>query len=274
MRMDMRKLLPIILIALLGTTMYGCKFIINQLAFYPDRVDLLSKNSLPPGVEERFIDTEDRVRIQLLYLPSTGSGRVLIYFHGNAGNIYHRIPDLLQLQRFGINVMGVSYRGYGKSGGAPSEEGIYQDGEAVFDYATEVLGFPQSEIIIFGRSIGTTVAINSAKNRAIGGLILVTPLTSAKAHAKAVGLGFLSPLAGDAFDNVTRIKEVKVPLLVIHGTDDRVIPFSMGRQLFDSAQTKKQFITIEGAGHNNLQADYGQAYWSAIAGFIRQTANR
>lgn len=266
----MRKVLPIIFIALFATTMYGCKFIINQLAFYPDRVDLLSKNRLPDGVEELFIDTQDRVKIQLLYLPSTDSDRVLIYFHGNAGNIYHRIPDLLQLQQFGINVMGVSYRGYGKSEGAPSEEGIYQDGEAVFKYVTQALGFSQSNIIILGRSIGTTVAINSAKNRAIGGLILVTPLTSGKAHAKAVGLGFLSPLAGNAFDNVSKIKNVKSPLLVIHGTDDRVIPFSMGRQIFDSAQTKKQFIKIEGAGHNNLQANYRQEYWPAISDFIKQ----
>lgn len=269
----MRKILPILLIALFGTTMAGCKFIVNQLAFYPDPVDRLSKPRLPPGIEERFIDTDDGVEIQLLYLPSPDSARVLIYFHGNAGNIYHRAPDLLQLQRFGINVVGVSYRGYGKSEGTPSEEGIYRDGEAVFNYVTDTLGFSKSNIIMLGRSIGTTVAINCAKDRAIGGLILVTPLTSGKAHAKAVGLGLISSLAGDAFDNLSKIKDIKVPLLVIHGTDDRVIPFAMGKQLFDSAQTKKQFIKIAGGGHNNLQANYRQVYWPAISGFIQQLSN-
>ncbi|MCF6354969.1 MAG: alpha/beta hydrolase [Candidatus Polarisedimenticolaceae bacterium] len=269
----MRKILPILLLALLGTTMAGCKFIVNQLAFFPDPVDRLSKPRLPPGVEERFIDTADGVRIQLLYLPTPDSARVLLYFHGNAGNIYHRVSDLLQFQRFGINVVGVSYRGYGKSEGSPSEEGIYQDGEAVFNYVTRELGFAPDNIIMFGRSIGTTVAINSAKNRVIGGLILVTPLTSGKAHAKAVGLGLISSLAGDAFDNLSKIKDIKAPLLVIHGTDDRIIPFAMGRQLFDSAQTQKQFIKIAGGGHNNLQANYRQVYWPAISGFIQQLSN-
>ncbi len=270
----MRKILPILLIALFGTTMAGCKFIVNQLAFFPDPVDQLSKPQLPPGVEERFIETEDQVRIQLLYLPSPDATSVLLYFHGNAGNIYHRVSDLLQLQRSGISVIGVSYRGYGKSEGTPSEEGIYQDGEAAFNYATQELGFSQDNIIILGRSIGSTVAINSAKNRTIGGLILVTPLTSGKAHAKAVGLGLISSLAGDAFDNLSRIKDITAPLLVIHGTDDRVIPFSMGRELFDRAQTKKQFIKIAGGGHNNLQANYRLAYWSAISGFIQQVSNQ
>ncbi len=253
--------------------MYGCKFIVNQLAFYPDSVDVLPKDRLPHGVEELFIDTEDQVRIQALYLPLADSDKVLIYFHGNAGNIYHRIADLVQLRKFGVNVVGVSYRGYGKSEGTPSEEGIYQDGDAVFKYVTEELRFSQSNIIVFGRSIGTAVAINSTKNREIGGLILVTPLTSGKALAKAGGLGIFSSLVGNAFDNLTKIKDVKMPLLVIHGTNDRIIPFSMGKEIFDSAQTKKKFIKIEGAGHNNLQASYRQAYWPAIFDFIKQTLN-
>ncbi len=268
--MGMRKAGLILPIVILGLTMHGCKFIVNQLAFHPVSVSLLSKSSLPHGIEERFIDTEDQVRIQLLYLPSTGSDKIVIYFHGNAGNIYHRIPDLLQLQRAGVNILGVSYRGYGKSEGKPSEEGIYQDGDAVFKYVTNALGFSHNNIIILGRSIGTAVAINSAKSREIGALILVTPLTSGKAYAKAMGLALFSSLAGNAFDNLTKIKDVKAPLLVIHGTDDRVIPFSMGKQIFDSAQSKKKFIKIEGAGHNNLQANYRQEYWPAIFDFIKQ----
>jgi len=250
--------------------MYGCKFIVNQMAFYPDSTNVLSQNSLPPGVEEFFTDTEDHLKIQGLYLPLASSDKILIYFHGNAGNIYNRIPDLIQLQKSGVNVIGAGYRGYGKSEGSPSEEGIYRDGNAVFKYATEELGFSQNNIIIFGRSIGTATALKVSNNRNIRSLILITPLTSGKAHAKATGLGVLSSLAGNAFNNLSKIKNIKAPLLVIHGTSDRVIPFSMGKEIFDAAKTKKKFVKIEGAGHNNLQSTYRSAYWPPIIDFINE----
>ncbi len=253
--------------------MYGCKFLINLLAFYPDTTNVLSDTSLPPGVEELFVSTEDHVKIQSLYLPLTTSDKVLIYFHGNAGNIYHRIPDLIQLQKAGVNVIGAGYRGYGKSEGSPSEEGIYQDANATLKYATEELGFSQSNIIIFGRSIGTAAALKISANRDIRSLILVTPLTSGKAHAKATGLALFSSLAGNSFNNLSRIKSIKTPLLVIHGTNDHVIPFSMGKEIFDAAQTEKTFIKIEGAGHNNLHDTYREEYWPPIFDFIHQTLN-
>jgi len=265
------KALLITFIVIFGVTIYGCKFVVNQLAFHPDNVNILPKNRLPHGVEEIFVNTEDQIKIQVLYLHLVDSDKILIYFHGNAGNIYHRIPSLVQLRRFGVNVIGVSYRGYGKSEGTPSEEGIYLDGDAVFKYITAELGFAQSNIIILGRSIGTTVAMNISQHKEIGGLILVSPLTTGKAQAKAGGLGVISSLAGNSFDNLTKIKNVKAPLLVIHGTHDRVIPYSMGKEIFDSAPAKKKFIKIEGAGHNNLQDTYKQAYWPPIFDFIKET---
>jgi len=253
--------------------MHGCKPIVNKLAFHPDNVNVIPKNRLPQGIQEITVTTEDEVEITSLYIPSAGSEKVLIYFHGNAGNIYHRIPSLLQLHEFGVNVVGVSYRGYGKSGGAPSEEGVYQDGEAIFKYVIENLGFTKRNIIIFGRSIGTTVAINTAKHEDIGGIILVTPLTSGKAQAKAGGLASISSLAGNSFDNITKMKSVKAPLLVIHGTKDRVIPYSMGKDIFDTAHARKKFIKVEGADHNNLHDLYGQEYWAPIFSFIKQISS-
>jgi fermentation-respiration switch protein FrsA (DUF1100 family) len=250
--------------------MYGCKFIVNQIAFYPDKTNVLSKDSLPSDIKEFFVNTEDQIKVQGLYLPLASSDKVLIYFHGNAGNIYNRIPDLIQLQQSGVNVIGAGYRGYGKSEGSPSEEGIYRDAHATFKYATEELGFSENNIIIFGRSIGTAAALDVSRNSNIRGLMLITPLTSGKAHAKATGLGLLSPLAGDAFNNLSKIKYIKSPLLVLHGTNDRIIPFSMGEEIFDAAQTEKKFVKIEGAGHNNLQSTYRSAYWPPIIEFINE----
>lgn len=265
----MKILLFIIIVISCLMAFYGCKSVVNKLAFYPDRTDVIPAHKLPEGVKEVFIETEDKLHIQAYFIPNRNSHKILIYFHGNAGNIGHRLPDLLQLHGFGINVLGISYHGYGKSEGKPGEEAIYMDGRAAIDYTTKELGFTLENIIIFGRSIGTAAAIETALGRTIGGLILVTPLTSGKEEARAAGLGSVSSLAGTSFNNMGKIEKVSCPLLVIHGTKDEVIPFQMGKAIYDRAKGKKEFVSIEGANHNNLSGQYGNKYWPPIYHFIR-----
>ncbi len=248
--------------------LHGCEPVVNMMAFHPDNIDVLSTDRLPPPVQEIFISTQDQIDIQGYFIPNRSSDRILIYFHGNGGNIGHRLPDLIRISSFGINVLGVGYRGYGKSQGKPSERGIYMDGKAALDHVTDKLDFPLHNIIIMGRSIGTTVAIHISQNLDIGGLILVTPLTSGKDSAKAAGLGFVSFLAGDAFNNMGKITNISCPVLVIHGTQDSVIPFEMGERIYNHVRTDKQFVKIEGANHNNLSAEYKQRYWPPIDAFI------
>ena len=248
----------------------SCKPVVNKMAFHPDTKNVIPSNKLPRNVQEIFIETTDHIKIQSYLIPNEVSDKILIYFHGNAGNIGHRLQDLMQLGSFGINILGVGYRGYGKSQGKPSENGIYIDGNSALNYATQKLGFEMENIFIFGRSIGTTVAINTSQNIHINGLILATPLTSGEDHAKATGLGFVSFLAGKSFDNIGKIVNVSCPILVIHGSQDKVIPFDMGKRIFDKAKTKKQFIKIEGANHNNLSTKYSKSYWPPIYGFIKQ----
>ncbi len=249
----------------------GCSSLVNQFAFYPDTQNIIPAKRLPSGVDEIFITTGDNVRLQAYYLKNPSSERMLIFFHGNAGNICHRISDILNLKNCGINVLAISYRGYGKSSGKPSEKGIYNDGAAALDYAMQTLGYSVENIIIFGRSIGSTVAVEISQHKEIAGLILITPLTSAKAQAKAQGLGFLSFLAGSAFDNLSKITNIDCPLLVIHGTDDQILSFSMGKELFDRATVEKQLVIIEGAGHNNLSQVDSEKYWGSIASFVNKT---
>ncbi|MBC2716628.1 MAG: alpha/beta hydrolase [Desulfobacteraceae bacterium] len=248
----------------------ACSSVVNQFAFYPDTQNIIPAEKLPPGVEEIFITTNDHVKLQAYYVKNPASDRILIFFHGNAGNICHRLSDIGNLKNCGINVLAISYRGYGKSSGKPSEKGIYSDGAAAINYATRALDYSLHNIMIFGRSIGTTVAVHTSQNKDIAGLILITPLTSAKAHAKAQGLGFLSFLAGNAFDNLSKISNIRCPLLVIHGTEDKVLPFFMGREIFDHANVEKRLVIINGAGHNNLSQTDPAKYWGAIAEFIRK----
>jgi len=264
----MKKAALILLAVLNILILTACKPVVNKLAFYPDTETVLSTDHLPTNVQEIFIETKDHIKIQSYLIPNKSSKKLLIYFHGNAGNICHRLSDLMQISSFGINVLGVGYRGYGKSQGRPSENGIYLDGESALDYATEQLHFRTGNIIILGRSIGTTVAINTSQKTDIGGLILVTPLTSGKDHAKAKGLGFISFLAGNSFDNIGKIANVSCPVLIIHGSQDNVIPFEMGKRIYNKAQTKKQFVKIEGASHNNLSTKYKKSYWPSIYKFI------
>ena len=257
-----------LLILLAAASLGGCKAVVNRIAFHPDNANLPSADQLPQGVEEILIETEDGLQLTSLYLPSSDSREVLIYFHGNGGNVYRRLPSLLKLQDLGINVIGVSYRGYGKSEGAPTESGVYLDGKAALAYATDVLGFPEDRNILLGRSLGTTVAVEIAQNRDLMGVILVTPLTSGKAMAKEIGLSWLAPLAGDAFDNLSKIEALEAPLLMIHGTEDEITPFFMGQELVERARTEKEFIRIEGGDHNDLHLEFEQEYWSSIERFI------
>ena len=264
----MKAIVAVTVLIRLGLSLYGCKPVVNELAFHPDKVNVIPTSQLPHDIQEFTVRTEDQINITSLYLPSTKSNKLLIYFHGNAGNIYHRISSLRQFQQFGINVIGVSYRGYGKSEGEPSEAGVYVDGQAILQYVVEHLGFPSENIILFGRSIGTAVAVQLAQHKKLAGMILVSPLTSGKDIAAASALAPLSSLAGNAFDNLSKVEHITSPLLVIHGTADRIVPFSMGKLIYERATVKKQFVAIEGADHNNVHAVDEQAYWLPIRQFI------
>lgn len=256
--------------------MFGSRAIVHKFAFIPDAETIIPTHELPDGVQELTIKTHDNVNIMALYLPNTASKKLLIYFHGNSGNIYHRIESLQTLQRFGVNVLGMSYRGYAKSEGKPTETGIYTDGKATLDYAINNMGFAKEDIILFGRSIGSTVAIHLAQYAATYGVIAVTPFTSAKEMAKTMGLGLglISPLAGKAFDNLGKVSAIQSPFLVIHGTKDTIIPYSMGERVFANATgtSNKLFIRIENADHNDMHYTHMNEYWLPIKRFIQADA--
>lgn len=244
--------------------MINCRFLINKMAFFPDRFDVPSADHLPAGVEQIHIPTRDGQRLQCYWIPYKGGRRVLIYFHGNAGNIGHRLPDLMTLAQMNLNVLGVGYRGYGSSTGKPSEAGIYMDGRTALDYVMHEKGFDPDRIYVMGRSIGSTVAVDIAQHQLLAGVILVTPLTTARAVAKANGFGIFASLAGDAFNNSKKIGALRAPLLILHGTRDEVIPFGLGRELYHKAPWPKQFVAIENAGHNDIGMAAQGRYWKAI----------
>ncbi|MBU8922603.1 MAG: alpha/beta hydrolase [Bacteroidales bacterium] len=263
----MRSKISVTIMILSTLFISGCNSLINHMTFHPDR-GVLPAEQLPANVQDVCFKTDDGIEIHSYYLEKPSSRRILIYFHGNAGNISHRLTDLIKIHSFNINVLGVSYRGYGKSQGKPSEDGIYKDGKAALEYATRVLGYDPGNVVVLGRSIGASVAIHISQNIDLGGLILVTPLTSAKEYARATGLGWLSPLAGNSFNNIGKIGNVVCPTLVVHGNKDNVVPLDMGREVFEKSVAEKRFVEIEGAGHNDLSTTYRAMYWSPIHEFL------
>jgi hypothetical protein len=248
----------------------NCRFLINKMAFFPDRYDVPPAERLPAGVEQIRIPTRDGQRLQCYWIPHTDSRRALIYFHGNAGNISHRLPDLLNLAHMNLSVLGVGYRGYGTSTGKPSEAGIYMDGRAALEYVMHEKGFDPGRIYVLGRSIGSTVAVEIAQHQPLAGVILVTPLTTARAVAKANGFGILASLAGDAFNNSAKIGALRAPLLILHGTRDEVIPFGLGQELYHQAPWPKQFVAIENTGHNDIGLAANGRYWKAIEHWLQE----
>lgn len=266
--MPVRHLCPLFLYACLLLT--GCKPLVNFFAFHPDNSYILPHEALPPDTEEIFFEAEDGVRIQALKLLNRSSDIITIFFHGNYGNLYHRLSEYQLLRSLGTSVFAVSYRGYGKSQGSPSEAGIYRDGKAAFDYVTGVMGVPPERIFLFGRSIGSVVATDLAQDKDIAGLILVAPLSNARDQAAAMGLGFAAPLVGNAFENDKKIKRLIAALVVIHGTRDRIVPIHMGRKVFEAAIGRKSFFHIEGAGHNDISHRFANHYWPTVSNFLNQ----
>jgi len=240
------------------------------MTFYPDTRSEIPKDKIPGYIHEKRIQTTDNETLQAFYFSHDDSLQrsLVIYFHGNAGNLYGRFNYANMLFNMGQNVLLVSYRGYSKSSGEPSEEGIYIDGGSAVKYAKEVLGYSLLEITIMGRSLGTTVAIHTAQQTLFKGVILITPLTSGKEMANAMGLKWINSVAEDSFNSSAKINRLQSPVLIVHGTDDEVIPYSMGASLYERYKGAKTMVTIDKAGHNDLQDIDPKKYWGSINEFL------
>jgi len=229
--------------------------------FYADRIIFLPQpSSYEDGPTFLKIKTETDTQISALYLPDPKAEFIIIYSHGNAediGNIR------LLLERFNLNgfsVLAYDYQGYGTSGGRPSETKAYQDIEAVYQYVINQLNIPPNRIIAMGRSIGSAVATHLASQHQIAGLILVSPLTSAFRVITHIPL-----LPFDKFNNLRNIRKINCPVLIIHGTDDKIIPFLHGQKLFEKANEPKFNLWVENAGHNDdISQIAGTFYWEKI----------
>jgi hypothetical protein len=203
--------------------------------------------------------------------PGSGRPLTLLLFHGNAENIADALPFATLTRRAGYNLLLLDYRGYGRSEGSPSERGIYLDGEAALAALQGRPGVDPERIVLWGRSIGAAVAVHLAATRPVRALVLESPFTSVRDLLREGGYWILLGLARFGtyrFDSAARMPRVTVPVLVIHGTRDEIVPFALGRRLHDLAPGRKELLAIEGGGHNDLLALHAPALWSGARRFL------
>ena len=246
----------------------------NHLIFFPPRYPLGFPRSLSSDIEEVWLTTRDGVKINAFYYPNPAAKRVLLCFHGNAENIGYGIESMQALGTSGANLLAVDYRGYGKSEGKPDEQGVYRDADAAYDYLVNQRHFRAEDIIIYGHSLGGAVAVNLASRRRCGGLILQSSFTSARAMARRMfHIPLIEYVVKSRFDSLDKIRDVRAPILIVHGTRDEVVPFAMGEQLYRAAPQPKQFYPIPGAGHNDVLQVGGTDYLCYLKSWVARLSH-
>lgn len=218
--------------------------------------------------EEVTLEASDGVRLHGWYIPCTGSRRALLFLHGNAGNISHRGDSVAIFHRLGFNVFIFDYRGYGRSAGHPTEAGLYRDAEASWQYLIKSKGFAAEDVVIFGRSLGGAVAANLAVKVQPAALILESTFSSARdlAHSAFPVLSRLVMIRFN-FDTQARVRELAAPVLVIHSPQDEIIPYELGRKVFDASLSPKSFLAMQG-DHNTGFLRSQPAYEQGISEFL------
>ena len=221
--------------------------------------------------EEVSFATSDDVRLHGWFVP--GQNEVTwLWFHGNAGNISHRLENLkLVHDELGVSVFLFDYRGYGHSQGRPSERGTYRDAEAALAYLRSRRDIREERIVYFGRSLGAAVAVGLATRHSPYALILESPFPSIPDMARrAYPFLPIRPLLRTRYDSLAKIGQVEVPVMVLHGDRDSTVPIEAGRKLFEAAGEPKEFYAIRGAEHNDTYVVGGQGYFSALRRFLER----
>lgn len=215
--------------------------------------------------EDVSIETSDGIRLHGWYIPGRSS-RVLLFFHGNAGNISHRLESIRQFLELGLSVLIIDYRGYGQSGGSISEAGIYRDADAAWNYLREVRG--AKDIVVFGRSLGASVAARLAAKRHASALIVESSFTSVPDIAQEL-YPWLPARWLTRLQHATRdyIRDVRCPVLVVHSRDDEIIPFHHGQAIYDAAPEPRTLLELRGT-HNDAFVRDQRVYLAGLRSFL------
>lgn len=238
--------------------------------YHPDpwtERDWRVRSRLP--LEDIWFQSSDGTKLFGWYVENAATSAVVLWCHGNAGNIIHRLENLRELYRLGLSVFLFDYRGYGRSQGSPSEEGLYQDALGAYDQLTRTRLIRPERIVLFGRSLGAAVAVEVASHKLAAGLILESSFPSIEAVARFHYGGLpVHWLLGAKFRLIDRLPHLSLPKLIVHGDQDEIIPLELGRQVFEAAKPPKTFYVVKGADHNTTYHVGGEPYFHRFTEFV------
>jgi uncharacterized protein len=243
-----------------------------RLAFFPLAVESETPRTFGRSFEAVTVHTADGERLRAWRIEVRQPRARIVYFHGNGGNLSNWAPILAGIAGRGYSVFAVDYRGYGVSTGRPTERGLYRDVDACLEAA-----WPTAEttapLVYWGRSLGAAMAAYAATITKADGIIIEAGFPDARTVIRdSPVLVALSVFSSYRFPVAEFLGAAKAPVLVMHGDHDRVIPFALGRELFDALPGPKRFVVIAGGDHNDATAPDVEGYWAAIDGFIQASA--
>jgi uncharacterized protein len=247
--------------------MAAVRYMERKSLFFPMKHITSSPVDVGLDYEEVYFHTSDNKKIHSWFIPADEARFTMLFSSGNAGNISHRLDKIAMMNDMGFNVFIFGYRGYGKSEGIPSEQGLYRDIDAAYEYLVEVRGVSPEDIILYGESIGGGVVIELASLRPVGAIITEEAFTSVKDMARLAFPLIPYVIFSSRFDNLAKIGDIECPKLIIHSIDDEIVPFSQGEMLFEAASEPKKFLRLRG-GHNTAFWDSMKEYKEGIKSFV------
>lgn len=264
----MMRTLYLILVGAVIITVY-IRYIENKGIFFPDKTIEFYPSAVNLRFEDVYVKTEDGVRINGWFIPHSNAKYTLLFFHGNAGNIGHRLEKLLMLRNTGSNIFIIDYRGFGKSEGKVSEKGLYLDAKAAYNYLVDSRRILPEQIILYGESLGTAVVINLAANAKVKAIIVEGAFSRGRDMAGQIYPFLPKLLFSNSYDSLEKIKKVGVAKLFIHSRNDEIVPFALANKLYNASPEPKELVEING-GHNTAFLDSQEKYISSIGLFIEK----
>ncbi|MBD3427140.1 MAG: alpha/beta fold hydrolase [Candidatus Omnitrophica bacterium] len=248
---------------------YLIRYIENKSLFFPMKEVTTDPDSIGLLYEEVYFETADGRRLNGWFIPRDGSDFTVIFCHGNAGNIGHRLSKLSMLNELDLSVFIFDYRGFGKSEGVPREKGLYTDALAAYEYISISRGVPENRIILYGESLGAAVSAEVAAKKRPEALVTEEAFTCLRDMAKKAYPYVPHFIFSSRLDTMRELKKAECPKLIMHSIDDEIVFYDLGEKLFREARSPKEFLQLRGT-HTTAFLDSKELYQEGLSSFLEK----
>ena len=260
--------LCIVLIFVIGLNNQPMKMLEQQFLYFPEKEWIGTPDQVGLNFENVEIITRDQVKLHAWWVGPSLSAQTVLFFHGNAGNISHRLDRIARLRNLPLRFLMLDYRGFGRSSGTPDSKGLIEDALATYAWLRDQ-GVHAKDIVLFGESLGGAVAVELASQKPVSHLVLESTFTSVKDLASLHYSWMPQAMVPDIFPSLQTISQVQAPVYGVHGTQDEIVPIELGRKLFEAAPNGQQFYEVPSAGHNDVYLQGEETYQAKISEFLQ-----